>query len=114
MGYHPGYCLLDRSVRPLSTTDDVDHLGVHATVRRDDLAEPGIERSAVQRTDLASGLFDQQRPGGDVPWVEADLPEAVEPAARDVREIDRCRTEAADCTGGAQEVREESDEVVRL
>src|SRR5690242_1045208 len=64
--------------------------------RRKDLRRRGsdvtrfeITTVALQVADEAAGLEDEQRAGGHVPGREAELPEGVEPSARDVREVER-------------------------
>src|SRR5216684_701559 len=51
---------------------------------------------AVGAADIAARLADQEGAGGDVPGMEAALPERVEAAGRDVGEIDRGAAHAPD------------------
>src|SRR5678815_1772885 len=81
-------CHTNRSIRPVSSTNDIDHPGMDAAVRGDDLAEPRVERIARERCHAPTRFLDQQRAGRDVPGIEADLPEAVEAPGRDVGEVD--------------------------
>src|SRR5688500_12949007 len=56
--------------------------------------------------DHATRFRDDQRARRDVPRRERQLPEAVEPAARDVAEVERRRTRAADARRRLQHARE--------
>ena len=64
-------------------------------VRGQERRRVDVERSAIDGGDAPAGLLDQDGAGGDVPGAEAELPVAVEPAARDVGEIDDGGAQAA-------------------
>ena len=61
-----------------------------------------IEGTTVERGDAAAGLLDQQHASGDVPRVEALLPEAVHAPAGDVADVERGRAEPAHGAGFAE------------
>ena len=78
---------------------------VDAAVRGEDVAAARTVRAAGQIGDAAAGLLDDQRARRDVPRVERLLPEAVEPARRDVAEIEGRRAEPPHRARDRQELR---------
>jgi hypothetical protein len=66
-----------------------EQLTVHRLVAAADRAGGEEVRFAVGAADIAAGLADQQRARGDVPGMQAALPERVEPAGGDEGEIER-------------------------
>ena len=71
--------------------EGVEHLGCAG----DDVPALRV-RLAGQRADAAAGFEDQQRARGGVPRRQADLPEPVEAARRDISEVERGGARAAD------------------
>lgn len=59
--------------------------------------------TAVARCDDPARLFDKQSSGGEIPWGEFELEEAVEAAKSDPAEIERRGPEAADSVDLATE-----------
>ena len=55
----------------------------------DDVGDTEAPRRAVDPRERAPGLLHEQRAGGQVPRLEVELPVAVEPAGRDVGEVER-------------------------
>src|SRR5262245_56162979 len=102
-----GGCLADRSVRPLSSANRLDHLLVDSPVGRNHFHAARVERATGEIADAATGLLDDERARGDVPRVEADLPEPIEPARGDVGEIDRGGAETPHRTRASNEVAEQ-------
>ena len=66
-------------------------------------------RAAGEIADASAGLGDQQRAGGDVPRPEAHLEEAVEPAGRDVGDVERTGTGAAQRAARGERVEDRQD-----
>ena len=76
------------------------------------VAAAGGEWLARKPSDAATRLSHDQRTGGDVPRLQIALPEAVHPARRHVAQVDRRRPEAAHRPRLADEVAEQTDDLV--
>jgi len=70
------------------------HLLMDAFVGRQNLRAGNIERTSIHIGDLAAGFLNQQRSRGHIPWLEAEFPKSIEPAARDGSEVERGGTRA--------------------
>src|ERR687891_2192951 len=79
----------------------------------EDVADGQIQRLAVDARDPTTRLLDDQRTGGDVPRLEAELEEAVEAPARDVGEIERRAAEAPNALGALDEPVEQPERRLR-
>src|SRR5687768_11340777 len=77
-------------------TDELDQLREDTTVANDQRAPGEQVVVALEAGDHAPRLADQDDARGDVPGVDAELPEGVEAAGRDVGEVERARPEPAD------------------
>ena len=75
--------------------DQPGQLVVDAVVAGDDLGALDHPLAAAEVADETPRLADEQDAGGDVPWREPRLPEAVEAPRRDPREVERRRAEPA-------------------
>ena len=110
LGWCPSGC------HPASSAGEIpnrrQHLGVDASVRGNDLTGARSERRLRRMRTRPAGLLDDQRAAGDVPRLKPLLPEPVEPAGRDVAEIDRRRTEPPHGARAADERREQADDLV--
>jgi len=92
--------------------DDAQHLAVDAAVGGDDeLAREAIE-AALEIGRLSTGLPHQEYPRRHVPRLEANLPEAVEPPAGNVGQVERGSPSPAHTLAAAQEMVESLDVVV--
>ena len=60
----------------------------------------------------AARFGDDQRAGGDVPGLEARLPESVQPSGGDVAQVDRRRAKPPHRARHADEVPEQTDDLV--
>src|ERR1700693_1434314 len=72
---------------------------VHRRITGDERSGHRSSRITVQISDDSAGLLHHQHTGGNVPGCQDELPECVEPPTRDIREIERRRSSAADCGG---------------
>ena len=73
----------------------------------EDVAARDVAVAAVEVGDDAARFFDQQRAGGDVPWREAELEEAVEDAGGGVGEVESGGAAAADAPRLEEDVAED-------
>src|SRR6266567_3613466 len=84
----------------MSVGEQAQQRAVDCLVAGEDRAGPGAGRefvaAPVEIGDEAAGLADDEDAGGDVPGVEAVLPETVEAARGHPGEVERGRAAAAD------------------
>ncbi len=73
--------------------------------------EAGVQRLAVDASDLGSGLAQDDHSRRGVPGLQAELPETVGTSGRDVAAVDRCRAVASHSVYGRSK---ESGEYVEL
>src|SRR5512138_1503953 len=84
---------------PRRPVQDLEDLVVDDAVARNDHAVTDTEASARCIGDAASGLGNDERAGGDIPWLELQLPISVQPTGRHRAEIERGRPASADLLG---------------
>src|SRR5579884_3680113 len=82
---------------------------MHQAVGGECLAAIEFESPAIKAADSASRLFDDQRSGGCVPRVEIKFPEAVEAPARNIAEVESCRSSAPHAMGVKRDLVIEED-----
>jgi acetyl-CoA carboxylase, biotin carboxylase subunit len=79
--------------------EDVEHGGVDQAVGGRDAGRRELEIPPLDVRDAPAGLRHEQRTGGDIPGVELELPEPVEPAAGDIGQVQGRRPAAPDGLG---------------
>ena len=78
-----------RSIRGEDIGEQGDRLVVDQPVVGQDVRAAQVERRAVHIGATASGFADQQNARGDVPGIQAELPEHIQPSAGDISQIER-------------------------
>ena len=69
-------CLLQRGCKV--GREGLQQLGKYLGIARDYVATLYVAIVAVEITYQTTGLLNQQAPGGDIPFVQADFPETIE------------------------------------
>src|SRR6185312_901727 len=87
--------------------DDRQQIAVHRPAAGHDVAAGEKVLAAVEVSDDAAGLAQQQDAGADIPRREAELEEAVIHPGRRVGEVERRRAAAADGLGGVEDLAED-------
>src|SRR5262245_40824055 len=78
-------------------------------VGRKNVAGKDVERPAVIPGHCPAGFLNDERAGGDVPWIQFLFPEPVESPSRDVTEVQRGGAQATDRLRACQKRLEDFD-----
>lgn len=81
---------------------------MYGTITGENLPRPWLERTACEIGNPPSCLKDEKRPCGNVPWLEFEFPEGIEPTGGHPGEVERGTAGSPDTLGALHDVSDEA------